>query len=187
MKRLNTWGIVIEVDMVVQDLNNMKVGGVIMNMDRNMALLGNELYNLYKRKNKDYGDSAVVSFERYGMVAYLVRAEDKMNRFLNLQTKEKTEVLDETIDDTVLDLVVYTAIYKAYKDNGDKISYMPVFVHQEIVNVLNDLVRYIELPKDINEKYNPFRELTLNYSKIDIMFIIEHIYKILKKVGAKSV
>lgn len=67
------------------------------------------LHDVYIRKNADYGNSATDTFARFGMVAYVVRLYDKMNRITSL-TKSQGQgrlVPDESIEDTLLDMANY--------------------------------------------------------------------------------
>lgn len=65
------------------------------------------LHNLYVSKNHDYGDSVHNTFERYGLVSFLVRIEDKLNRAATI-TQKNQWVNDEKIEDTLLDLANYS-------------------------------------------------------------------------------
>lgn len=69
------------------------------------------MYDLYERKNKDYGDSVHDTYEKYGMTSFLVRMEDKLNRIRTL-TKDDAIALvpDEKIEDTLLDLANYAVL-----------------------------------------------------------------------------
>lgn len=58
------------------------------------------------RKNHDYGNSASQSYHEFGLIAYIVRMEDKFNRIKSLH-KVKAQVNDESIKDTLLDLANY--------------------------------------------------------------------------------
>lgn len=69
----------------------------------------NELLDIYEKKNHDYGDSVEDTYRKYGLVSFLVRMEDKLNRLRTLSQKE-AEVVDEKIEDTLLDLANYAAI-----------------------------------------------------------------------------
>lgn len=69
---------------------------------------------LYLKKNKDYGNSFTESLEKHGDIAFIVRGEDKINRFKSLLTKD-TEVVGESITDTVLDLLNYVIMFEIYK------------------------------------------------------------------------
>ena len=65
-----------------------------------------EALELFKKKNKDYGDA----FANYGAIGVLVRMGDKISR---LQTINKTGINlvdDEKIRDTLIDLHNYSAM-----------------------------------------------------------------------------
>ncbi len=64
-----------------------------------------ELFETYKRKNHDYGNSFTKSYEEFGPVAAVVRMSDKMERLKSL-CKKKAEV-EESFRDTVMDLANY--------------------------------------------------------------------------------
>ena len=68
------------------------------------------MFDLYKRKNADYGNSVAKTFDEYGLVSFLVRIEDKLNRVATLTKKSTAEqqVKDEKIEDTLLDLANYS-------------------------------------------------------------------------------
>ncbi|WP_129596014.1 nucleotide modification associated domain-containing protein [Anaerophilus nitritogenes] len=68
-----------------------------------------EMYELYERKNKDYGDSFGKTFKEYGLVMAAIRIEDKLQRFKKL-IKSEAEVKDESIRDTLIDLANYSAM-----------------------------------------------------------------------------
>ena len=67
------------------------------------------LHNLYITKNTDYGDSVHDTYEKYGLVSFLVRLEDKLNRARTLSKKEAL-VNDQKIEDTLLDMANYAIL-----------------------------------------------------------------------------
>ena len=70
--------------------------------------LCDELNEIYKRKNNDYGDSFGLSFKEEGMAMPRIRLGDKFNRFKTLsRVGNKRMVDDEGIIDTLLDLANY--------------------------------------------------------------------------------
>ena len=72
-----------------------------------------KLAKVYVAKNKDYGDSFTRSLDKRGIIASIVRMEDKMNRIDSLYDKPTTEV-DESLVDSLEDLANYaimTAIW----------------------------------------------------------------------------
>lgn len=76
------------------------------------------LHNLYITKNRDYGDSVHDTYEKYGLVSFLVRLEDKLNRARTL-SKQAAVVQDEKIEDTLLDMANY-AILAVLELKGDR-------------------------------------------------------------------
>ena len=66
-----------------------------------------EMTDTFCKKNHDYGNSFFESLDKRGLVAALVRMEDKMNRLNSLESNEAM-VKDETIEDTLLDLANYS-------------------------------------------------------------------------------
>ena len=68
------------------------------------------LWNIYKAKNADYGDSFKNSLDEFGRIAFVVRASDKMERLKQLMRYE-VQVKDESINDTVQDLALYCIMY----------------------------------------------------------------------------
>lgn len=73
---------------------------------------------LYK-KNQDYGDSFGRSVDKFGIIAAVVRLEDKFNRLENLTAKGgKEKVKDESLADTALDISGYgLLLYKYLKEH----------------------------------------------------------------------
>ena len=65
-----------------------------------------EGFNLFKRKNQDYGDA----FATYGTVGVLVRMGDKIKRLQNIEKNQITLVNDEKMKDTLIDLHNYAAM-----------------------------------------------------------------------------
>ena len=70
------------------------------------ALCG-KLYNLYLKKNSDYGDSFSKTFNEFGLLSAIIRISDKYNRLVSLYKKGKIEVKDESIEDTLIDMAGY--------------------------------------------------------------------------------
>lgn len=68
-----------------------------------------ELNDVYKRKNHDYGDSFGETFDKLGIISAVTRISDKYNRLVSLCTKseEERKVKDESITDTLLDMANY--------------------------------------------------------------------------------
>ena len=68
-----------------------------------------DMFELYKRKNADYGNSVAKTFDEWGLASFLVRMEDKLNRVTTLTKKQgEARIADEKIEDTLLDLANYS-------------------------------------------------------------------------------
>lgn len=73
--------------------------------------LCDKIHKLYEAKNSDYGDSVSNTYNKYGLVSFLVRMEDKLNRLYTLNKNDsKLKVTDEKLEDTLLDLANYALI-----------------------------------------------------------------------------
>lgn len=70
----------------------------------------------YERKNHDYGNSFDESLDEFGLIAAVVRMEDKMNRIKSL-TRKEAKVKDESIKDTLLDLANYSIMTYMWLNN----------------------------------------------------------------------
>lgn len=83
------------------------------------------IHETYKKKNRDYGDAFGVSLDKRGMVAALVRMEDKMGRLDSLKDRDPL-VKDESLQDTLLDLANYaimTAMWLERKSEEGVVVY----------------------------------------------------------------
>ena len=61
---------------------------------------------LFKKKNADYGDALA----KFGVIAVLMRIEDKIQRSLSISNNGVTLIDDEKIRDTLIDLHNYAAM-----------------------------------------------------------------------------
>ena len=86
-------------------------------MDRvaQMKTVQDEALDLFKKKNKDYGDA----FANYGPVGVIVRLGDKINRLSHVTETNITLVENETIRDTLIDLHNYAAMAIMLMDEAD--------------------------------------------------------------------
>ncbi len=78
----------------------------IPNRINEMKLIQKEGLELFKKKNKDYGDA----FANYGPVGVLVRIGDKISRLNNITKTQVSLVQDEKLRDTLIDLHNYAAM-----------------------------------------------------------------------------
>ena len=72
----------------------------------------NEMAQLYKQKNENYGDSFSKLYETLGPISGLVPLHNKLDRITNLikNAKETTNHF-ESIEDTFRDLACYAIMY----------------------------------------------------------------------------
>lgn len=78
-----------------------------------------ELNVMYEAKNADYGDSFSKTFEEYGLIAPIIRLEDKLNRLKTLEDSYTPKVPNESIRDTLLDIANYAIMtIKELDDKG---------------------------------------------------------------------
>ena len=71
-----------------------------------MIAIQKEGLELFKKKNKDYGDA----FAEYGPIGVLMRMGDKIKRLQNIEKNQITMVDDEQMRDTLIDLHNYSAM-----------------------------------------------------------------------------
>ena len=81
--------------------------------------LMNHLNEIYRAKNKDYGDAFGKSHEKYGAIAGLTRINDKFNRLEELILSGEQLVEDETVLDTLLDLANYSIMLYMELEEGE--------------------------------------------------------------------
>ena len=66
-------------------------------------IIQNELLEIYKKKNTDYGNS----YKQFGLIGILTRLQDKINRCLTISKNKIKLVEDEDLNDTLKDLSNY--------------------------------------------------------------------------------
>lgn len=92
----------------------------------NMKEAHNELLSIFEKKNADYGNSFEESLEKHGIIAAIVRMEDKMGR-LNSLTKKGAEqkVSDESLVDTLKDLSNYALMTAVWLEKEKLVKAKP--------------------------------------------------------------
>lgn len=68
-----------------------------------------DIVDLLVRKNANYGNSFDRQMDEYGMIAAVIRLDDKMSR-LRALTKGEQDKVGESVDDTLRDIVGYTLL-----------------------------------------------------------------------------
>ena len=134
------------------------------NLQQHKQLL-QQIHDIYIKKNHDYGDSFSRSFKKYGLVAAMVRMEDKWNRLDNMALGAEQKVADETIRDTLLDLAGYcvmtTMELDREKDNANQKAFEEQ-VRDEYAEVFG------EDNENENEETDTSNKTSVEKSSIDV-------------------
>ena len=70
-----------------------------------------KIHDTCVKKNKDYGNSVTQTYKKYGMVAYLVQMEDKINRVKSLTVDNNDKLVnDESVINSLIDLSNYALL-----------------------------------------------------------------------------
>ena len=102
-----------------------------------------ELTDIFEKKNADYGNSFEESLEKHGLIAAVVRMEDKMLRLTNLSKNDTEQLIsDESLIDTLKDLSNYALMTAVWLEQT-----------QLLQEVDDKIASYKEVPfvKDNNE------------------------------------
>lgn len=83
-----------------------------------------DMTKTYEAKNHDYGNSFNQSLYKFGLIASIVRMNDKLNRLETLASK-RAEVKDESVEDTLLDLANYAIMTVMWLRNSRCIDGKP--------------------------------------------------------------
>nr|DAK11265.1 MAG TPA: Nucleotide modification associated domain 1 [Caudoviricetes sp.] len=107
-----------------------------------------ELQEIFVKKNTDYGNSFEESLEKHGLIAAIVRMEDKISR-LNTLSKNEALVKDESIIDTLKDLSNYALMTAVWLEQDEDVK-IPVD-YELVVNELreNNSPEFIELVNNL--------------------------------------
>ena len=77
-----------------------------MNRIEQMKIIQKEAFELFIKKNSDYGDA----FAKYGVIGVLMRIEDKLHRSMSITKNGVNLINDEGMRDTLIDLHNYAAM-----------------------------------------------------------------------------
>lgn len=124
----------------------------------NMKEAHDELLSIFEKKNADYGNSFEESLEKHGIIAAIVRMEDKMRR-LNSLTKKGAEqkVSDESLIDTLKDLSNYalmTAVWLEDEKSSSKKDRPPFVEWANLSPDVKEIPYYNVVYQDLGEGYS---------------------------------
>lgn len=82
----------------------------------------NNMLDVYKRKNHDYGNSFSEQYRKFGLLSSVIRLHDKLNRLQSFTklTSDEMQVKDESVKDTLLDLANYAIMTIVQIDKVEK-------------------------------------------------------------------
>jgi uncharacterized protein (UPF0218 family) len=76
---------------------------------------------IFEKKQHDYGDSFTASCDEHGIVAAIVRMDDKMRRVKSLHRNGESAVIGESMRDSLLDLANYAIMSIMWIDNREDV------------------------------------------------------------------
>ena len=127
------------------------------NIIDNIKLVQEEGLELFKKKNKDYGDA----FANYGIIGILVRIGDKLARLESLHKNKTTAVISESILDTIIDLYNYSTMAIMLLDDLDR------DLDNKIVDDESDVIHVAPSLQELyNEKVIEFNMQSIIHNKL---------------------
>ena len=131
-------------------------------------------YDTFCRKNHDYGNSFEESLDQFGIIASLVRMQDKMLRLQSLTDESKTQqVGSESLLDTLEDLSNYAAMTACWLKG--------VQAEDDVINKsYHETKKLIEMSESLDKPFKPLgteviHELTFLNDAYD--FLEDHIIR----------
>lgn len=114
----------VDPNLIIPHMNNIhdnycRLGSTESSKEIQFKSIIDELFDTYKKKNADYGDSFDKSLDEWGLQAAAFRMDDKMNRFKSLVKNGSFKVKDESVLDTLKDLANYCIMTVMYLENGN--------------------------------------------------------------------
>lgn len=164
---------------------------------QNMHDAHKELQEIFVKKNTDYGNSFEESLEKHGLIAAIVRMEDKMSRLSTL-SKNEALVKDESVIDTLKDLSNYALMTAVWLEQGEKkeaevkipVDYEPVIINQsretnspEFIELTNQFERIIRTVNDhwlVTLNVSAFQDDTMDIGVTDTTKAYEYVKEFFK-------
>lgn len=76
----------------------------------NFKDITDQMVELYIKKNQDYGNSFDETLDEFGLVAGIIRMNDKIKRIKQLYKSGEINVKEEKVEDTLIDLANYAVM-----------------------------------------------------------------------------
>lgn len=110
------------------------------------AKICDEIKEVYRKKNADYGDSVGELYDRLGDITILTRISDKYNRLMSLLDPNKVgEPNYESIDDTILDMANYSIIWLMERSLKEESKVKPDTAANDIPVWSGDVTRFSKI------------------------------------------
>lgn len=123
-------------------------------------------YNVFCRKNHDYGNSFEKSLDTFGLVAGIVRMNDKFERLVSLNDPSKdAQIASESLVDTLEDLSNYAAMAACWL-KGKKAADWKELRMKELDGNIEDIINKVDTSV-VKTKDNPHINSTGGTSSVD--------------------
>ena len=76
-----------------------------------------EMFDTYKKKNADYGNSFSETIQEFGYIPAVARINDKLKRVKNMVKGNEMNIKDESLHDNLLDIANYCVLTIMELDN----------------------------------------------------------------------
>ena len=76
-----------------------------------------EMFDTYKKKNADYGNSFSETIQEFGYIPAVARINDKLKRVKNMVKGNEMNIKDESLRDNLMDIAVYSVLTIVELDN----------------------------------------------------------------------
>lgn len=123
-------------------------------------------YDTFCRKNHDYGNSFEESLDKFGIIASLVRMQDKMLRLQSLTDESKTQqVGSESLLDTLEDLSNYAAMTACWLKGvqaEDDVVNKSFHAVKDLIEKCDDSDEYNDVEKEIDALLQKLFRMTEN-------------------------
>lgn len=106
----------VTLDRTIEQINSSDCG-IKLEKVHPFEYITSKMFETYKRKNQDYGNSFDKTLDEWGLSIAAVRLEDKLNRFKSFVKNGSFKVNDEGVNDTLSDLATYAIMTIMYLNN----------------------------------------------------------------------
>jgi len=76
-----------------------------------------EMFDTYKKKNADYGNSFSETIQEFGYIPAVARINDKVKRVKNIVKGNEMNIKNESLRDNLMDIAVYSVLTIVELDN----------------------------------------------------------------------